>query len=166
MMLKDYVDWKLTHQKKKKSRNLFDKDNLDVSNYNFCNSAKSTDSGVSFKTNSNVQTNNYVICGLSLGNAVDFRGKTITLSSPDMYGTTATKLAVRKGISNVQNGSNWTKSGDVYYSQITVEDKEYTGEILCILLYAYGQQPDTVITYNNIMVNEGSEILPYEPYRK
>ena len=166
MMLKDYVDWKLTHQKKKKSRNLFDKDNYVIQNSNYANTFKATDTGFSYTVTSNAPSGAYPNVCLTIGSASDFKGKTITFSATSYY-TNATKLSVRKGASLAQQGKGFAQSGDLYYSQITIPDKEYTNEVLVIMLYApMGAAGGTVITYDNIMVNEGSEILPYEPYRK
>lgn len=164
--LKDYVDWKLTHPQGYKSRNLFDKDNLIIQNSYYTRDAKSTETGVEFYTASNSTTTTYAQMVFIVGNASNFKGKTITFSTPSYGGTVATKISVMKSTTSIQNGSNSAKSGDVYYSKITVEDKEYTDEKLCIMLYAYGKVASELVAYDEIMVNEGSEILPYEPYGK
>ena len=164
--LRDYVDWKLTHQQGYMSRNLFDKNNLIIQNSYYTRDAKSTETGVSFYTTSNVAATTYAQITIVVGNASDYRGKTITFSTPSYGGTSGTKMSVLKAKTQIQNGSNSKKSGDLYYSAITVEDKEYTDEKLCIVLYAYGKGADQLVSYEKIMVNEGDEILPYEPYGK
>ena len=168
--LRSYVEWKLTHSQKKPepvaSRNLFDKGNIMVQNAYYTVNPSSTESGVAFYTSNNCTTTTYAQIALIIGNASDFKGKTITFSTPSYGGTVATKINVMKANAGIQNGSNSTKVGNVYCSRITVENKEYTDEKLCIILYAYGKGASELVTYDEIMVNEGSEILPYEPYRK
>lgn len=164
--LRDYVDWKLTHPQGYMSRNLFDKDNLIIQNSYRTRDAKSTETGVSFYTTSDVVATTYAQIAIVVGNASDYRGKTITFSTPSYGGTSGTRIAVFKKTASIQNGSNSKKTGDLYYSVITVEDKEYTDEKLCIVLYAYGKGADEFVTYEKIMVNEGDEILQYEPYGK
>ena len=168
LTLKDYVNWGLTHCKKKsvKSRNLFDKNNLIVQYRYLAESVKSTETGVAFSTTDDCVSTTYAQCWLVVGNASDFRGKTLTFSTPSYVGTVATKISVVNGRTAIQKGNDFIKSGDVYYSQITVEDKEYTAEKVCIVLYAYGKNANELVEYKEIMVNEGSEALPYEPYVK
>ena len=167
--LKDYVEWKLTHSQKKPepvaSRNLFNKNNLVIQNNYYTVNPQSTESGVSFYTASNATPTIYVQIAIVVGNAADFNGKTITFSTPSFWGTSGTKLAIMKSNVAIQNGSNITKVASVYCSKITVENKEYTDEKLCIILYAYKMGANELVTYDEIMVNEGSEILPYEPYK-
>lgn len=168
LTLKDYVNWGIAHcgSKHKKSLNLFDKDNFVVQYRYLTENEKSTKTGVSFYTSETYVSTTYAQCCLVIGNASEFRGKTITFSTPTYGGTVATKISVMKGRSVIQNGSNCVKSGDVYFSQITVADQEYTTENVCIMLYVYGKNANELIEYEKIMVNEGSEILPYEPYVK
>lgn len=168
-LFKQYILWKLAHCKKNPeaiSLNLFNKDNLITHRLYQSTNVQSTETGVSFNTSATCTTTTYAQCVLTIGNAADFKGKTLVFSSPSYGGTSATKISVMKSTTAVQNGSNWTKSGDVYYSQITVEDKEYTDEKICIMLYAYGKGANELILYDEIMLNEGSEVLPYEPYKK
>ena len=169
-LFKQYILWKLAHCNTKKpeaaSLNLFDKGNLITHRTYHTTNVQSTETGVSFQTSESCATTTYAQCVLTIGNAADFKGKTLVFSSPSYGGTSATKISVMKSLTAVQNGSNWSKVGDVYYSQITVEDKEYTDEKICIMLYAYGKGANELILYDEIMVNEGGEVLPYEPYKK
>lgn len=167
LTLKDYVNWGLTHTKKKpKSRNLFNKDNIVVQYFNLVTNIQPTETGVSFYTVDDYGPSKYGQYWLSIGNASDFRGKTLTFSSPSYGGTVATKISIVNGRTATQNGSNFAKSGDVYFSRITIPDEEFTTEKVCIMLYVYGKSANELIEYNEIMVNEGSEILPYESYNK
>lgn len=164
--LRDYVDWKLTHPQGHMSRNLFDKDNVNVNNRYCTMNNTPTDTGVQFYTDSQCTPTTYAQMNFRIGSASDFKGKTLILTIPKINGTKATKISVMNGISSVQDGSNCAKSGDLYYSKITVDDKEYTTEKICIMLYVYGKQPNELIIFDEIMVHEGTEPLPYEPYGK
>lgn len=150
------------------SRNLFDNSNIRrVSCWKLKpNTLSSTSTGVTIMAEDDITPTDFPSVALSLGLASDFAGKTITFSSPSISGSVDTKLRVNRGVSSVQNGTNWTQKGDIYYSTITVEDKEYTTETLCIVLYGRGLNPGDSMTFENIMVNEGSEPLPYEQHNK
>ena len=170
--LKDYVEWKLTHSKGYMSRNLFDNTNLKVQERAFATNVTPTKTGVSYTIASNAPSNAYPRVDLVIGPASKYAGKTITMTVSNMF-SRATKLSVRKlaSSSSAQNGSELKQSGDLFYATITIEDKDYTTENLCIMLYcymgsSYNHQAGDIITHNNIMVYEGSDILPYEPYGK
>ena len=168
--LKDYVEWKLTHTKGRMSRNIFDNTNLIVQEKSFATNVTPSETGVSYTIASNAPSSAYPRVDLVIGPASKYAGKTITMTLSNMF-SKATKLAVRKLGASVQNGSELKQLGDLFYSTITIEDKDYTTENLCIMLYcymgsSYNHQAGDIITHNDIMVYEGSDILSYEPYGK
>lgn len=164
--LRDYVDWKLTHPQGYMSRNLFDKDNVVAVSRYLAKTPTPTENGIAFVTEDACSVTEYPQMSISVCSVSKFRGKTVTLSSPSFAGTAATKIVVLKNTSRIQFGTDWKKWGDVYYSTITVEDREYTDETLGVALYAYGKGAGELVTYEKIMLNEGAEPLPYEPYGK
>lgn len=149
------------------SKNLFNKDNLELSKKWNNKSIQSTDTGVviipSTIGNESGSTQGYGI--LKLGLASEYAGKTITLTSPVCY-SDATKLVIldsSKAI--IKQGNYFALKDGLYYSSITIEDNIYTDEILGLRLYY--KTEDTSITefeYKDIMVTEGSDIVHYEPY--
>lgn len=144
-------------------KNLFDNKNFVINalGYVSASTIKPTDTGIEFIINGASGS----VC-LAFGLAKDFEGCTLTMSSPDYYGSVATVLNVRTDAgTNVTTGSNWAKKGDVYVSTITIpKNSGYTTEVMCIRLYVAGSAAGTEIRYNDICVEMGDTASGYEAY--
>lgn len=145
-----------------KTDNLFNNANIDLNNVYAAKNIESTDTGIKFVTTAGGGQVNVVI-----GLAKDFEGKTLVFSSPNYYNTVATSFAIREvSGTHLIGGTNWTKSGDVYYSTITVPENGYTTEELCLRLYFSNMNIGDEIEYNDLMVAYGNTPKEYEQYGK
>ena len=146
-----------------KSVNLFDVNTVTViKSYNAKNII-ATDSGFSFIANGT-----YGNATFKIGLPIDYIGKTLTLSSPSYYNTSATQLLLFDGTTVHRTGSNYVSNNNGLYSTtITINESDcIDGYFLCIRLYFTGQTTGNIIEYKNIMLAEGSTTTPYEPYGK
>lgn len=145
-----------------KSDNLFNNDNIDLNNTYAVENIESTASGIKFiATGASGQVN------VVIGQAKDFEGKTLVFSSPNYYNTSATSFAIREtNGTHLVGGTDWTKSGNVYYSTITVPENGYTTEELCLRLYFSNMNIGDEIEYNDLMVAYGNTPKEYESFNQ
>ena len=148
------------------TKNLFDKDNILVVKTANAKNAVPTNTGVKATI-----TSDWGYVFVKIGLASDYAGKTLCFSwKPDSYNPTgSTRLVVVDSSSKIlATSSEEPRLEDgTKYSIMTI-DGEYTTEILYARLYFANidiTKYDT-IEFQNIMVCESSEYVPYEPYHK
>lgn len=171
-LFKKYVLWKMTHNQKKPepvaSRNLFHKDMVF-----FLNRGLNIDRDTAIVTDKSIAAYGdatSVSGSLSayLGNAADFAGKTLSMTFTPMtefVSPLSTALTViNKSWSTIVSGTTVALNGG-YHSCITIPEEPEEGSRLAIRLYGRNLTPGAEVKIDNIMVYEGTEPLPYEPYK-
>lgn len=144
-----------------RGNNLFDKDNYVVcSKWNTVNIV-STETGLSWIHNG-ASSHNSGFLRIRIGLASDYAGKTLTLSWSG-HTNRYTQIVVYDSVNNKVTAisNQYIKEDGYYYTTATIGEG-YTTEYLAIRLYC--SHLDTSINYDNIMLCESSEYVPYEPY--
>ena len=151
------------------TKNLFDKDNLVVNRKFNVSKYTSTDTGVDVTPVSAGVINGFCMCDVGL--AKDYVGKTLCFSwKPDDFNTsTSTKIIIADSSNSVvaESSANVILEDGTRYTTLTVNG-EYTTEILRLRLYFSNIDTSVYNTlkFENIMLCESSEYVPYEPYQK
>lgn len=172
-LFKTYVLWKMTHSQKSPepvaSRNLFHKDIVFFKNagwYLDRDTAIVTDKSI---TAYGTATANNGALNCYLGEAAEFAGKTISMTFTPMTeftssGVTALIVA-SKSWTTIVSGTTVAWNGG-YHSCITIPEEPEEDSRLAIRLYGRNLTLGAEVKIDNIMVYEGTEPLPYEPYIK
>ncbi len=172
--LKDYVDWKLTHPQGYMSRNIYHADivfcvpqgwNLDR------DSRVVTDSSIAAYATKDASLGN-LHCYLT-GDTTQYAGKTLSMTftaESDLVYTSANKLYLRmpyQSSNTVLAESSAPSAWDGgYFASITIPEDFDETALFDIVLYGRNFSAGDEIKIDNIMVYEGTEPLPYEPYGK
>lgn len=167
--LRDYVNWKLTHPQGYMSRNIFHKDIVSLKTagwYLDRSTAIVTDKSI---TAYGTATANNGLLNCYLGELSELAGKTISMTFTPMTeftNTSTTALVVtNKSFVNIASGKNVAWDGG-YHSCITIPEEPEEGSLFAIRLYGQKLTEGAEVKIDNIMIYEGSEPLPYEPYGK
>lgn len=148
------------------TKNLFDKDNLVVNRTWNVSNYSSTDTGVMITIRDKGG-----FCNLDIGLAKDYVGKALCFSwKPDDYNTsTSTRIIIADSSNSVvaESSAIVILEDGTRYTTLTVNG-EYTTEILRLRLYFSNIDTSVYNTlkFENIMLCESSEYVPYEPYQK
>ena len=151
--------------------NLFDKDNANIVKTSDILEWGTTDTGVYFVTGG-ATTQSYLT--FSLGSAIDFARKTVTLTY-EHTDIENKNISASLSIVNPSTGgifANWYESSSnqddntAWCRYVSFEGQSYDPDKhhLCINLFANYYPKGTRVEFNNIMVTLSSSPMPYLPY--
>lgn len=167
--LRDYVDWKLTHPQGYMSRNIFYKDIV-----YFKNAGWNLDRDTSIVTDKSFtaygdKDSQFGSLALYLGDASDFAGKTLSMTfTPETdftYPNNCILSVFNNSWSSIVSVTSAEWEGG-YHCCITVPAEPEKGTRLGIRIYGRNLTQGAEVKIDNIMIYEGTEPLPYEPYGK
>lgn len=174
MTLKDYVDWKLAHPQGYMSRNIYRADIV------YCIAAGwnlSRDGRV--VTDSSITT--YATTDAAMGNLViyldldikQYAGKTLSMTftaETEFAYAVPTRMFIKtpyqSGNTLLVEGTQSTTWDGGYFNSIAIPEDIDATAVLQITIYGRNFTTGDEIKYDNIMIYEGTEPLPYEPYTK